>query len=226
MSGKLCILNFHGIGRMHAGVDDGESAYWITEDQFRDAVSRAARRRDAGYTVTFTFDDGNLSDLEIAAPILQDHNFQAAFFVLTGRIGTAHYLDAANMQSLRSMGMEIGLHGRDHVDWRRLDADGLAAETQIARQELADCIGAEICKVAIPFGAYNRRIIARLTAAGFERIYTSDGGHVAASARVQSRTSLRADMSGSDIDAILEGRGSIRAAARRKLSTFLRRNVI
>ena len=59
-------LTVHGIGAHTRALEPGEQAVWITVDQFERALDRIAGRDD----VRLTFDDGNLSDVEIALPML------------------------------------------------------------------------------------------------------------------------------------------------------------
>ena len=218
------LLNFHGVGDPHAGVEADERPYWISEDFFDRIVALADSRRDV--PVGFTFDDGNRSDLTIAAPRLARSGRAGAFFVLAGRIGAEHYLSDADIRALRDMGMQVGLHGADHVDWRRCSPDKLAHETVAARQRIADSLDRPVTEVAIPFGAYNAGVIRHLKQLGFARIHTSDGGWTDSRARIAARTSIRADMTIADVEAILDRREPLKRRARRWVSTRLRRHFI
>lgn len=222
---RLAILNFHGIGMPPARIPPDEVPYWVTRDAFAAIVAQAAaspwRER-----VRFTFDDGNASDLEIAAPLLAEAGFGAEFFVLTGRIGAPGYLDRAGIRALLDMGMAIGLHGRDHVDWRRCDPATLQEEVPRARAALARTTGRAIETVGVPFGGYDRRVIARLVAEQFRVIYTSDGGTASDRARIRARTSIRSDMTPGAIDSLIRGRDPLRRRLRRTISTTLRRHVL
>lgn len=222
---RQCILNFHGIGTPHDGVLPDEVPYWLSAARFAEVADRVRDRRANGQDIRLTFDDGNLSDLEIAAPVLAERGLAAEFFVLTGRLDQAHYLSREGVHSLLEIGMRIGLHGRDHVDWRRAGPEELDHEVSVARARLEDILGRKVDNVGIPFGAYGRREIAYLKGQGFGTIYTSDGGHVSSTARVKARTSLRSDMSLDDIDDILAAREPVHAQARRAVSVFLRRHV-
>ena len=219
------ILNFHGIGSPHSGIEAAERPYWISElffQQILNLVDREGYRR----RVLWTFDDGNASDLSIAAPRLAAASQKGTFFILTGRFDNPHYLSPAQTRGLADMGMEIGLHGRDHVDWRTVSVDLLNVETIGARGVLAQELGRPVTEVAIPFGTYNRRVISHLKACGFNRIYTSDHGPAAAGETVRNRTSVRADMTLEDVRNILDNNVSVPTRARRWLSRTLRRYVI
>jgi len=223
------ILNFHGVGPAPGrGFDPGEAAYWLETDAYRDAVGRIARARDAGRPVAVTFDDGNASDLEIAAPILVEHRLTATFFVLAGRLGGPDALSPADLVRLREMGMAIGTHGADHVDWRRLDATETEREMVWARGEIAVSAGLAtdvIDAAAIPFGGYNSRVLRRLRAAGYRVAYTSDGGGADTEEFVQARTSLRRDTAPEAVEIILAGRMALKQRLRRAAAIFVKRYV-
>jgi len=121
--------------------------------------------------------------------------------------------------------MTIGLHGRDHLDWRTLDDAQLDAETSGARRELADLLGAPVDEVAIPFGAYDRRVIARLRRQGFARILTSDRGAFRPHERIWARNTVRRDTAGEEPAHVLESDGSALTRLRRMGSRTVRRYV-
>jgi peptidoglycan/xylan/chitin deacetylase (PgdA/CDA1 family) len=219
---RQIILTFHGLGPPPPRIDADEAPYWVPQATFEDIVVRTAGRPE----VVFTFDDGNLTDLEVAAPVLTRHGRSGDFFVLTGRVGDAGYLSAAGVQALQAMGMGIGLHGKAHVDWRALNADQLNEETVLAREVLAKICGKPIESVSMPYGAYNRRVVSHLRACGYTTILTTDGGVTDDRDQVRNRTSIRSDMDADAITAILAGRSSTLAQLRRLVSTFARRNLI
>lgn len=223
--GRHIILNFHGIGTPHDRVDASERPYWIGEDMFRAIVDRVSARPDAD-SVRWTFDDGNRSDLVVGARVLAEREKSGAFFLLTGRFDDPHYVSCDDARALVSMGMEVGLHGRDHVDWRQVPRWQLDSETVEARDLLADVVGQPINGVAIPFGAYNRTVIAHLKDCGFDHIYTSDGGSCHPDDRIVNRTSVREDMSLAHIDAILDDDVPIKRRVKRRISTTLRRHFL
>ena len=199
----------------------GEHPYWVSRELFDEVVAFAA-----GYSgpdrILFTFDDGNISDL-YAAEQLITHNLEGKFFVLTGRFGQADYLSRDDVRDLANNGFEVGLHGRDHVDWRRSSNAELEAETVDARMELADAVGTPPNSVAIPFGAYDRRVINHLRAQHFSHVYTSDSGLSRPGAYFQPRTSVMAHHRINDVIGLIEGRGSFLASARNKVAPAIKR---
>ncbi len=217
------ILNFHGIGTPHDGVPEDERPYWLTEEAFQRIVTRVAELSRAGHDIAMTFDDGNRSDLDIAAPRLEEAGLTGAFYILTGRIGATHYLSADDIRALATRGHDIGLHGVNHVDWRTIAPSDFEAETVTARRDLAEVLGAPITTVSIPFGAYNRSVLTRLRGEGYAAIYTSDRGPAETSGPVISRNTIRSDMTEADIDAVLMGRESFKTRLRRMAGIARRR---
>lgn len=177
MSASELVLLYHGIGEPPAHLPADEPPYWIEPAAFA-AQMRAlpGAARQAGVEPLVTFDDGNLSDLTIAAPLLRELGLRGIFFVCAGRLGKPGYLDAAGLRALHEMGFEIGTHGMDHLPWPRQDDAGLVREIDTARQVLQQALGQPIRRAALPFGAYDRRVLAASRRAGFDTVYSADPG--------------------------------------------------
>ena len=218
---RRVILNLHGLGTPGPDIPEDEKPYWIAPALLETAVERADALKQQ-VEVLFTFDDGNLSDLEIGAPILTNAGHSATFFVLSGRIGTPDYLSGADIRALGAMGHRIGSHGADHVDWTGLDQAGFTRELVDARHQIEKETGHPVTEAAIPFGRYNARVLKALRAAGFVQVYSSDGGAIGARSWPVPRTSMTCDMSASQIDDILLGREPLKRTLRRWLAVAVK----
>ncbi|MEM9969482.1 MAG: polysaccharide deacetylase family protein [Pseudomonadota bacterium] len=210
-------MNFHGIGEPGRAMEDGEADYWVTPEFFAECLA-LARTYAGRVETTFTFDDGNTSDRTIAAEPLARAGFSAIMFPLSDRLDTPGSLGAADLAALQRLGHRIGSHGAAHVDWTALDTAGEAREWTQARERLADAAGGVVTEAAIPFGRYDARVLKGLRAAGYSRVYSSDGGAWRAGDWPVPRTSPRADMTPDDIQNILLGRESLKARLRRRVS--------
>ncbi len=184
-AGNEMIITFHGLGEPPPDAAAGERGVWVPLEWF-EALLEAAPASGLG----FSFDDGNASDLELAVPLLQRHGLTARFFILAGRIGHPGHLSADQVVELHRAGMTVGSHGLRHRDWSGLGDEELRAETLESRTALTELIGAPVTEAAPPFGSYDRRVLRFLREAGYERVFTSDGGPDRVGARVMGRTSI------------------------------------
>lgn len=216
------ILNLHGLGDPRPELPEDEARYWVQPDLLAAAIA-AAKSHAPRIKTDFTFDDGNLSDLEIGAPMLSDAGFQATFFVLSARIGEPHYLSGDDLRALMAMGHRIGHHGADHVDWTALDEAGVAREMSHARARIEAETQMPVTETAIPFGRYNAGVLRQLKDAGFTRAYSSDGGPVRSQQWPLPRTSLTCDMTADSIEDILQGREPAKRKLRRSLARLKKR---
>ena len=188
------IVNVHGVGDPTHALDEGEDEVWVPVERFEQLLDAAVGRPD----VVLTFDDGNLSDLEIGLPRLLERGLTARFFPCAGLLGEPGRLDASGVRELHRAGMVIGSHGWAHRDWRRLDRGPrgvaeVAEEMVRARRELERLTGSEVSEVAVPFGSYDRHVLRSLRRTGATRVYTSDGGWARRGTWLQPRTSIHAD---------------------------------
>lgn len=178
-------MTFHGLGEVPGDLTDGERKVWLPADWFEAIVNVMPARG-----VRLAFDDGNVSDVDHALPVLARTGRSATFFVLAGRIGTPGHLNEEQLIRLHAAGMKIGSHGLDHLDWRALRPDELEREVVESRRRLSELIGGGVDEAACPFGSYDRRVLRALRGAGYRRVYTSDGGSTSTRAWLASRTSV------------------------------------
>ena len=187
--------------------------------QFERVLDAVAERSD----VRITFDDGNMSDVEVALPRLVERGLTAEFFLLAGMLGDRGRVDHVGVRVLLDAGMAIGSHGWSHRDWRRVDNAQAQEELDVAHRVLGELTGRPVSHVAIPFGSYNRHVLRRLRAAGVTRAYTSDGGRARPDAWLQARTSLRHNMDAAWIAKVLEPSTSPTRWVRRSAARAVKR---
>lgn len=186
-------LNFHGLGNPGRPLEPGEEQFWLPVERFEEILDDVVVPNRS--CVSVTFDDGNVSDVEIALPRLLARKLTARFFVLAGRLDAPRFLSRAAVRALKSAGMTIGSHGYDHVKWPDASDQVLTHELADSKRELSDLIGAPIGEVAVPYGAYNWRILRWLKRYGYRAVYTSDCGSCRRSAWLRPRTCVTRDMS-------------------------------
>ncbi|SDE15915.1 polysaccharide deacetylase family protein [Rhodococcus tukisamuensis] len=178
--------------------------------QFERLLDAVAGRSD----VRITFDDGNVSDVEVALPRLVERGLVAEFFLLAGTLGDRGRVDHTDVRALLDAGMAIGSHGWAHRDWRRINNEQARRELDDAHRVLGELTGRPVSRVAIPFGSYDRHVLRRLRSAGVTRAYSSDGGRARPDTWLQARTSLRHDMDAAWIARLLDPNTSLTRRAR------------
>jgi peptidoglycan/xylan/chitin deacetylase (PgdA/CDA1 family) len=197
----MIILNFHGIGEPSHQCSSAEMRYWLSCERFEEILDLACEASD----VRVTFDDGNLSDVQVALPSLVARGLSPSFFIVAGWIGRAGFVSAADLRELLSAGMTIGSHGMAHVSWRAMSATQRQREIVDARDTIEQTIGSPIHTAACPFGAYDRASLAELRRAGFRHVMTSDRQPTEPIQWLQARYTVRADDTNEQIKAILGG---------------------
>ncbi|MDI7860732.1 polysaccharide deacetylase family protein [Rhizobiaceae bacterium n13] len=202
---KRRILNFHGIGTPRRALEPGEADFWLREERFLLILDKIANHPDRD-RLSITFDDGNTSDLSIAAPALLDRGLRAEFFVLTGRIGETGSLDSDDIRALMQMGMSIGSHGVAHRDWSTLPTIDLQYELTASKATLEEICKITIGSAAIPFGRYNAAVLKALRSAGYSTAYSSDGGSAEPLTYLRPRSSLRHSTTDDALENVVSGR--------------------
>ena len=209
-------LTFHGVGETERVLTKAEASFWASEQSF-DTIVRAVRGRTE---FRLTFDDANESDVTKVLPILLREGLHGTFFVPVGLLRRPGYMTVEGVRTLVDAGMTIGSHGMHHRRWRGLAAEELDEELAAARDRLEDVAGGPIRQAACPFGVYDRRVLTRLRALGYNRVFTSDGGRARCDDWLQPRNSVRAGDGADLIDHLLIEPSLITRVARGSRSTM------
>jgi peptidoglycan/xylan/chitin deacetylase (PgdA/CDA1 family) len=218
--GTVVNLCFHGIGIPARPLEPDEELYWVEVAQFEELLDAIA-----GFpSMRITFDDGNASDVEQALPALLKRDLEAAFFVVAGRLDQSGSVSGAGLRELVRAGMAVGSHGMRHRPWRSLDDRVLGEELVVAAEIIAEASSHAVREVACPFGSYDRRVLRAVRQAGFERVYTVDGGPARGDAWLQSRCTIRSSDTPAQIrDLALSPRKASLRATLRATKSFLKR---
>lgn len=217
------VLMFHGIGNPRAGLPADELPYWVSASKFKELVK--VFTEESKHEIVWTFDDGNSSDL-LAAQELATGGLTGKFFVLSGRIGRTGYLSKSDLRELDSLGMEIGTHGQDHIDWRKADDQVLREEVRGSAQVISDIIGRRIHSLAIPFGYYDRRVFTYLAESDITTIYTSDTGLSRSTDRFVRRNPVKTYHTTADVLRIAADQVPLLQRLRRTVAPVLKRSIL
>jgi peptidoglycan/xylan/chitin deacetylase (PgdA/CDA1 family) len=152
-------------------------SYVIDTEMFERHLDLYAGLRDAACPSLWpelTFDDGHISNVEVAAPILQSRNLTAQFFITVGWTGKKPgYMGWSELRSLHEAGHTIGAHGWTHALLTHCNDEGLQTELRYSRLVLEDQLGTSITTMSLPGGRYNRRVLAACEDVGYTHVYTS-----------------------------------------------------
>ena len=106
--------------------------------------------------VTFTFDDGERSDLAVIEEVFAPRNVAGTLGIVLNRIeaGDQRYMPVRTLQQLQSMGWEIASHSINHDDLTNLDIEDLDYDLLQSHQGL-QALGFNVSSLVYPFGANN-----------------------------------------------------------------------
>lgn len=143
--------------------------YKVEESAF-EAQVKALQGKD----VVFTFDDGGVSFLTKAAPILEKYGFKGVFFISTKYIGTPGFLTKEQLKELSERGHVIGSHSHTHPEiFTKLSNKEIMREWHLSAQVLKEILGEGDYVASIPNGYTSKEILDAAIQFGFNTIYTS-----------------------------------------------------
>lgn len=122
-----------------------------------------------------TFDDGFRSVHSEALPVLDELGVPATVYVVSDRVGGDNrwpgqgkvprfeLLSWSELAELRDAGFAIGCHTANHVRLDRLAEAEWGRELEDSKRVLADELGTDVRHFAYPYGAYDRRVLQRVS---------------------------------------------------------------
>jgi peptidoglycan/xylan/chitin deacetylase (PgdA/CDA1 family) len=126
--------------------------------------------------VLVSFDDGDLSNLEVALPILQELGLGAVFFVTRQFVGQRGMVSASSLRELADAGMVIGSHGATHRFLNTLTPLALILELSTSRDFLQQMTGREVTLLSLPGGRGGLRECQAARAVGYHSVLGSRPG--------------------------------------------------
>lgn len=143
--------------------------YKVNEDTFEEVVRNLSPSR-----VLFTFDDGGLSFLTNAAPILEKYGHRGVFFIATDYIGTPGFLSVEQVRELDKRGHIVGSHSCSHPhNMAGLPDDAISKEWIESKNKLEEILGHTMEYASIPNGYSSKSVVTKAREAGIKYLYTS-----------------------------------------------------
>lgn len=118
--------------------------------------------------VAITFDDGYAEQYTNARPLLQQHNFHATFYLVTGYISlTRAFMNWDQIKDLMHDGDWIGSHTYNHAFVGRLAGRALTYQIVDAKTKLESALGISISTFSYPYGSFSLTAQRLITDSGF-----------------------------------------------------------
>ncbi|HEY2395351.1 MAG TPA: polysaccharide deacetylase family protein [Rudaea sp.] len=189
MAELLPILMYHGVHASSAQPGIFDSVYsvapdaferqldWLAESNYRtirlvdvDTVSASDR------CVVITFDDGDISNVDVALPRLRQRAMVGEFFVTADFIGRGGYLAPADVRMLAEAGMGVQSHGYSHRYLSDLSMNELEDELAQSMSRLEGLSGQPTVALALPGGRGRERERLAARAMGYRYLLNSEPG--------------------------------------------------
>lgn len=193
--GRLLALMYHGIHESRADPGRFDPRYSLRPGQFTEHMRILRESHLAGWLpvageplvapdapsgrhmALITFDDGDVSNLDQALPMLQEAGLAAVFFITRNFVGQPGMISRAGVRELADAGMVIGSHGLSHQFLNTLSPNTLAIELASSRDFLQQLTGRPVSLLSLPGGRGGQREIEAANAAGYRSVLGSRPGN-------------------------------------------------
>ena len=184
------VLTYHGLASQEIEAGRSRSRFWVSRAQFESQLQEICQaglavkllrklrpsdgtREEKVPAVVLTFDDGRVSDYEVAYPILARAQMRAEFFLNTANVGKPGFLSWEQIKEMQAAGMSFQSHGHEHVDLRCLSSVELRRQLHDSKRILEDHLQCSVHFLAVPYGCVNSKVLFEARAAGYRAVCTS-----------------------------------------------------
>lgn len=125
-------------------------------------------------TVSITFDDGYVDNLDNAFPILKQMDFPATVFMITSNVGREGFLSEEDLRILDASSIAIGSHTAHHAFLPELSRADAQTELIDSKKELERTLGHPVTLFSYPAGGTTPALEALVKEAGYEGAVTTN----------------------------------------------------
>ena len=161
---------------------------------------------DGNYSLTqdyfiVTFDDGYLSNLTLALPVLRSLGVKAAVFVITESVWASNHMSWQQLREARATGvLSLYSHTHTHKSARSSLRDPFLADVRRSQEELSRNLGSSRYRIlAYPGGAYTQATMQSLYREGWD-LFVMQDKPAWYDAETDGKILLRVNVSGEDVD--------------------------
>jgi len=197
-------------------INPSQSKNWadINKVFFRNFVSTLVKKNmsivniedssvDVNNQYAITFDDGHISDYEIAYPLLAKNNLTATFFIVPKYVGRPGYMNWEEIKVLSSAGMEIASHSLSHPYFSSLKIRQVREELEESRKIIEDNLGKRVSSFAYPYGDFLSHHHDLAQESGYKKICTSTPGMNRFSDQILMRNSIHSKITSKQIESFI-----------------------
>lgn len=183
------VLMYHGLyhGEDTSRIDAEDLPYAVSTDNFVKQLD-SLKNKKVGLIndavgelpdVVITFDDGHISNYDLAMPLLAERGLTAYIFVTGKFVGSRpHFCHAEHLQKMAQGGMEIGSHGMTHLFFDDLNDEQAECELRQSMRQLSEQCGRSVKSISFPGGRYSQRTLEISRGAGYAQLFGSEVGTV------------------------------------------------
>jgi len=167
---------------VHITADTLESHFIALKNAGYNAISmndyylyRTQGKTLAPNPVLITFDDGYISNYEIAYPMLQEHKLKATIFVIASRMGADnvefHHFTWDQAREMDKSGfVEIESHTFTHPDFSKINYSQSVVEMRLSKFAIETNLGRPCRFFAYPYGKMNQWSTLVANKAGYKMV--------------------------------------------------------
>ena len=150
---------------------------WLVDNSYRSVrLHHLTQGADNAKDIVISFDDGDVSNAEVALPLLRERGMVAEFFVTSDFVGQAGMLTTTDLHALVGAGMGVQAHGRTHRYLDDLSSAELDAELSESKRSLEAATGKIVNAIALPGGRGGERERKAAVIAGYQYMFNSEPG--------------------------------------------------
>jgi peptidoglycan/xylan/chitin deacetylase (PgdA/CDA1 family) len=125
--------------------------------------------------ILISIDDGAQSGYSIVAEELENHGWRGHFFITTDWIGSAGFMNAAQIRALHARGHIVGSHSCSHPSrMSALSTSALVREWGRSCATLSDIVGQRVTTASVPGGYYEMFVGDAAAECGITNLFTSE----------------------------------------------------
>lgn len=194
LPGTIPVLMYHRVGTEQQASEEGnvvtredldrQMAFLkrfgyrvITLDHYHSIITQ--KRRAAGREIVITFDDGDMTFLTDAVPVLEKYGFPVSMFIIsdkiqTGADGSMRTSGILELQKKYSW-LDFESHSKTHAHFKEISREQLKEEIADSKTALEKILGKPVLYFTYPYGEFDAAAHELAEKAGYRIAFTT--GH-------------------------------------------------